>query len=214
MIASRPDTTLRRDRQRLVRPVKLVGELGITAYQERGKTEQLDLFRGDIAGPGVAQIVQQPALRRPGVEERVSHRSEVALSQERRNHRDGEEEEQPGHVDQQSQGEGDQGDQVLHRSEELGEQADASHRLPAGPLQPVIGLRILELLQVEAGGMLHELNAGPVGEEIAQQALVEGGHPGQCFADQGNPQLDDSPAMIRRSQSTGWLSRTAAQPTG
>jgi hypothetical protein len=63
---------------------------------------------------------------------------------------------------------------VLHRGEQQGEEADPAHRLPPGALQLVVQLGVLELLEVEVGRVAHQLDAGLVGEQVAEQALEQG----------------------------------------
>ena len=75
---------------------------------------------------------------------------------------------------------------VLQRGQQQGEQADPPHGLPPGPLQLVVQLGVLELLEVERGRVPHELDAGPVGEQVAQQALEQRGDAAQPFADEGD----------------------------
>jgi hypothetical protein len=60
-------------------------------------------------------------------------------------------------------------------AEELREQADPPHRLPPRALEVVVELRVLELRQVERGGVLHEPHRDAVREQVAQQALHEHG---------------------------------------
>ena len=114
----------------------------------------------------------------------------MGLAQQRGEHRHHQQHQQPGDVHRQRGGERDQGDQILQRRQQHGEQPDPSHRLPPGPLQLVVDLGVLELLQVERRRVLHQLDAGPVGEQVAQQALEQGGDPAQPLAHQRDGQLD------------------------
>ena len=173
--------------ERLVGLVKLLREPVVAADQE--VRQQLELLGGDVAGRDVAEIVELPALGSPGVEQRIAERGEVRLAQEGRQHGHDQQDQQPGDVHRQRHRQGDERDQVLQRGEQEGEEPDAVHRLPAGPLQPVVDLRVLELLQVECSGVAHELDAGPVGEEIAEQALQQGREPAESLAHQRDAQL-------------------------
>ena len=96
-------------------------------------------------------------------------------------------------------------------AEQQGEQPDASDRLPAGALQLVVDLGVLELLQIERGRVSHELHAGAIGEEVAQQALEQRGDPRQPLTDQGDGQLDGRAA--RRCGVHGIAAPLAARPT-
>ena len=177
-------------RQRLVGLVELLGQPVVAAHQEVGQAEQLELLGRDVAGADVAQVVELAALRGPGVEQRVAQRGEVGLAQERGEHRDDQQDQEPGDVHRERRGQRHQGDEILQRREEHGEEPDAAHRLPAGPLQLVVDLGVLELLQVEGGRVLHQLDAGAVGEQVAQQALQQGGDAAQPLAHQRDGQLD------------------------
>jgi len=46
------------------------------------------------------------------------------------------------------------------------------------------------LLEIERGRVLHQLNAGTISEQVAQQTLQEGRGTGKDFAYGGNPELD------------------------
>ena len=67
----------------------------------------------------------------------------------------------------------DDGDDVLGLTEELRDQARAPGRLPPGTLQPVLQLAVLEVLEVERGGVLHEPQAGFVAETLRQQGVEQ-----------------------------------------
>ena len=114
----------------------------------------------------------------------------MGLAQQRGQHRDHQQHQQPGDVDRERRRQGDQRDRVLHRGEQQGEEPDPAHRLPPGALQLVVDLRVLELLQVERRGVPHQLDAGAVGEEIAQQALEQRREPGQPLAHQRDRELE------------------------
>ena len=196
VVAQRPDDREQArdqapaDRERLVRLVELVRQPVVAAHQKVRQAEELELLGRDVAGADVAQVVELAPLGRPGVEQRVAQRGEVGFAEKRRQHRDDQQEQQPGDVDRQRHAQRHERDQVLDRRQQQGEQPDATHRLPAGPLQLVVDLRVLELLQVERGRVAHELDAGAVGEEIAQQALEQRGEPAQPLAHQRDAQLE------------------------
>jgi hypothetical protein len=111
----------------------------------------------------------------------------VGLAQERGQHRDHQQQQQPGYVHRQRHAQRHQGDHVLDRGEQQG--ADAPHRLAPGPLQLVVQLGVLELLQVERRRVAHQLHAGAIGEEVAEQALQQRRHPGETLAHHGDAQL-------------------------
>ncbi len=130
-----------------------------------------------------------PPLGRPRVEQRIAQRGEVGLAQQRGEHRDREQREQPGHVDRERHRQRGQRDQVLHRGQQQGEEPDPAHRLAPRPLELVVDLRVLELLEVERRGVAHQLDAGAVGEEIAQQALEQRRHAAEAFAHERDAEL-------------------------
>ncbi len=70
------------------------------------------------------------------------------------------------------------------------EQSDPSDRLTPRPLELVVHLGVLELLEVEHRRMTHQLDAGAVGEEIAEEALEQRRDPGQSLTGQGNRHFD------------------------
>ncbi len=114
----------------------------------------------------------------------------MGLAQQRRQHRHHQQHQKPGDVHRERDAERDQGDQVLQCRQQHGEEPDPPHGLPPGPLQLIVDFGVLELLQVERRRMLHQLNAGAIGEEVAQETLQQRRHPAQPFADQGDRQLD------------------------
>ena len=73
----------------------------------------------------------------------------------------------------QPRGEARDGDHVLRLAEELPDQARASGRLPPGAFQPVLQLAVLEILEVERGGVLHEPKTGLVAEPLRQQRVEQ-----------------------------------------
>jgi hypothetical protein len=97
----------------------------------------------------------------------------VRFAKERGQHRYGQQQEQPGQLHQQHTRQGNQRDEVLRRSQNQREQADTADSLPPRPLEMIVDLGVLELGEIERGGVLHEAHTEPIGEEIAQQALEQ-----------------------------------------
>ena len=178
------------DRQTLVGVVKLVGEPGVPAHQEAGQVEQLDLFGHLVGGARVAQVVEQPPLRRPLEQERVAQRRVVRLAEKRRHDRHHQEEQQPGELHRQHGCEGDERDEVLRRGQQQRDEPDPPHRLAACPLQVVVRLGILVLREVERRGVLHESHTDTVREQIAEQALEQRREARQAFAPDGDGELE------------------------
>ena len=178
------------NRQLAVRLVELVRKLGVLPYQIVGEAKELHFLGGDVARADVAQVVELASFLGPGEEQRVAQRGVMGLAEERRENCQREEQQQPGDVDRDRNGQRDERDQVLEAGEYAGEEPDPPHRLPAGPLQLVVDLGVLELLEIERGRVLHQLNAGAVGEQVAQQTLQQGRGTGQDFADDCDAELD------------------------
>src|ERR1041385_7556005 len=54
----------------------------------------------------------------------------------------------------------------------------------------IVHFRVLELCEIQRGGVAHEAHALLVREQIAEQALNEGRQPGQSFSDHRDGELD------------------------
>ena len=55
--------------------------------------------------------------------------------------------------------------------EQLRHQGEAAAGLPARPFELVLELRVLEIFQIEGGGMLHQADARGIGHPLRQQAV-------------------------------------------
>ena len=113
----------------------------------------------------------------------------MRFAEKRGHHRHGEQQQQPRLGQQQHAGERDQRDEVLCRPQQQREQADAADGLAAGALEMIVDLGVLELGDIERGGVPHEAHAQPVGEQIAEQALEQGREPRQSLAHHGDAQF-------------------------
>src|SRR6185437_11873925 len=69
--------------------------------------------------------------------------------------------------------EGGKRQRVLRHGEELREEPDAARGLAARAFELIVEGRVLELLQVERGGVFHEQHARTIGEEVAEETLDE-----------------------------------------
>src|SRR6202163_2544559 len=96
-------------------------------------------------------------------------------------------------------------DHVLRLAEELPDQARASGRLPPRTFQPVLQLPVLEVLEVERGGVLHEPKAGLVAEALRQQR-VEKGHGAAKYVGQNRK------SEFQRKQPTNAVEQSARDP--
>jgi hypothetical protein len=87
-------------------------------------------------------------------------------------------------------GQRSQGDEVLSGREQQGEQSDAADGLAAGALEVIVGIRVLELGEVERRRVLHQAHADLVGEQVAEQTLEQGREPCKRFAHHGDAKLE------------------------
>jgi hypothetical protein len=177
-------------REPLVGFVELLGEPGITAHQEIREVEQLHFLRHLVRGTGVAQVVEQAALRSPLEQQRVAQRRVVGLPEERRHHGDHEQDEEPRQLNEDHAGERRQRHQVLHGGEQQGDEADPAERLAARALEVVVGLGVLVLRQVERGGVLHQANTDAVRKQVAQQTFQQCRQAGQPLAGHADGELE------------------------
>ncbi len=114
----------------------------------------------------------------------------MGLAEQRGEYGHHEQHQQPGHVGREGGAERDQRDRVLDRGQQQSKQPDAPDRLPPRALELIVEIGILELLEVEGGRVAHELHAGAVGEEIAEQALEQRRNPREALAHQCDDELD------------------------
>ena len=138
------------------------------------QAEDLHFLRGLDAGAGLAHVVELAPLRRPRVVERVALRVEVRLAEEGRHQRDREQQRSA---------------TARRRSRPAAKltivttscawpnswliRRHAAHGLPARALEPVLQLAVLEVLEVERRGVLHQPHAGRVGEALRQQRVEQ-----------------------------------------
>jgi len=70
------------------------------------------------------------------------------------------------------------------------------------PMRAVVCRRVLELRQVERGGVTHEADAHGVREQVAEQRLDERRGTREEFAENDDPQLNDDHVPERREGAT------------
>ena len=114
----------------------------------------------------------------------------MGLAEEGRHEREEEQHDQPRRDDDEAGGEGDDGDEVLPLVEHLPDEAEAARRLPPGALELVVEVGVLEVLQVQLGGVLHQPHRRLVREEVAEEAVEEGGGAAQDVREDGEAELD------------------------
>ena len=159
------------DRQVAILFVEAVGEDAVAVGQPRRQSEHLDFFGCGIARRDVAQIVEEPPLRRPSEEQRVPERGEMRLADEAREDREDEHEQEDRLERDDRAAERHDGQRVLSHGQYLAEQTDAANGLPSRALQEIVEGRIFELRQVERGGVLHDANADAIREQVAEETL-------------------------------------------
>ena len=176
--------------QAAVGGVEGLGQRAVALDEERVQAEDLHFLRGLDAGPGLADVVELAPLRRPRVVERVALRVEVRLAEERGHERQHQQRDQPRRVDQQAGGEARDGHHVLGLAEDLAHQRGAAHGLAPRAVQAVLQLAVLEVLEVEGGRVLHEADAGGVGEPLGEQRVQERDDAAEHVGEHGQRQLD------------------------
>ena len=178
------------DREPAVGRVEVGGEAPVAVDQEAVEAEDLHFLRRLDAGAGLAHVVELAPLRRAQVVERVALRVEVRLAEERRHQRQRQQHDQPRRVEHQRRGEAQDGDDVLRLAEHLAHQRAAADRLPARALQPVLQLAVLEVLEVERRRVLHQAQAGGVGELLRQQRVEQRHRAPEHVGQHREPELD------------------------
>ena len=154
--------------------VKRVGEIAVALGQEVVEAEDLDLFGRLVARAGEAEVVEFAALGRPRVRQRVRLRVEVRLAEERRDEGEHEQHDQPRRIHHEPDAEADDRDDVLRLAEDLAHQHHPAGRLAAGAFELVVEVGVLEVGEVERGGVGHEADARLVREEVAEERVEEG----------------------------------------
>ncbi len=148
-----------------------VGEPLEAADEERPEAEEFYLLGGFGAGADVAQIFELAPLRGAHAVEVVGAGVELRLADDRWDERDGEQQDQPGRVDEEAGGKRQDGDDRLALAEDLRQQRVAAGGLAAGALQPVLVFAGFEVAEIEPGGMLHQLHADHVGVQLGENAV-------------------------------------------
>ena len=186
-------------RQRAVGAEELLRQLAETGDEEAVEAEDLDLFRGLHAGAHLPDVLELPAFRRPLEVERVIERVEMRFADERRHQRDRQQHDQPGGVDEQSGREAHHGHRVLRLPEQLAHQVHAAHGLAPRAVQLVLQVGVLEVLQVERGGVLHQPDAGGVGEQLRQRRVGVAHQPAEHVrADRQSELQQQQPQQVRQ----------------
>ena len=182
----------------LVLGVKIVGEGAKTVGEKAGEAEDLNLLGRIVGGAGLAQVVQLPALGRPAVDQRVAALIEVRLAQKGRHHGHQQQQQQPGVERHQAHGQKAHRNGILGLAEHLRHEHGAGKRLATGPLQLVVEGAVLELVEVELGGVLHQADGGLVGEQVAEQRIEQGHAPAEGIGKNGEAEFQRHQREHRR----------------
>ena len=170
----------------------------ISLRQVRTQPEDLHFLGGLHAGAEQPQVVQLPPLGRPPVKDRVGQGREMRLSQERRQHGGQQQHHQPGREYDQPGGKRDQAEGVLAEPQDRSQKPHPAGGLAAGAVEFVVKNGILERSQIQAVGMLHQADADPVGEAVAEQAVAQSIEPAEDVARDGEAQFDDHEVQMCR----------------
>ena len=155
-------------------PVGLVErgrEAAIAIDQEVVEAEDLHFLGGLGAGRGLADIVELAPFGRAAEIERIALGVEMRLAEKGGHQRHQQQHDQPGREDDETGREAGHGDEVLRLREKLAHQGHAPAGLAAGALELVLELGILEILEVERRGMLHQPHARPRADPLGQHPV-------------------------------------------
>ena len=170
--------------------VEGLGQRPVALDEEGVEAEDLHFLRRLHAGAGLADVVQLPPLRGPGVVEGVALGVEVRLAEEGGHERQDEQRDQPRRVGDQRGGEARDRHHVLGLAEELAHQGDPAHGLAPRAVEAVLELAVLEIFEVEGGRVLHETDARGVGEPLGEQRVHERDDAAEHVGHDGQRQLE------------------------
>ena len=123
----------------------------------------------------------------------------MGFAEKGRDHRQDQDEDQPGVEGHQAGAQEEHGNDVLYLGEHLRHEDGAARCLTAGAFELVIKGGVFKLVEVQPGGVANQVYRGAVGEEVAQQAVQQRNAPvEQVGSDgQGKLQPDQEPEIIR-----------------
>ena len=131
----------------------------------------------------------------------------MRLAEERRQQRHQQQHDQPRRIDQQAGGEARHRHHVLRLAEQLRHQGETPAGLAARALELVLELGILEILEVERRGVLHQAHARGVGHPLRQQAVDQRDDAAEHVRQHGERELG------RQQQPSHCSSPLASQPS-
>ena len=157
--------------------VELVEQGAVAAEHQRRQAEDLHLLHVRVAGEDPFQVVLPPALRGPpGVEpERLARKARLG---EEGGERGGDDHQRaPPREAGEQRRVGDQDEQLLAQRSELQHQGERPHaRLAPRVLHLVVGVRVLEVAQLEGRGLLQDQGVDVVAQggahQVAEQRLA------------------------------------------
>ena len=188
--------------------VELIGEPRVFAGDERREPEQLQLFRRFLARSEQPQVIEPPSSGRLLDVEGVAEEREVALTHERRHHREHQQGEQPRREVGDARRKRDDGDALLQQRTERVDHADAVSGLDARALERIVERRVFVGAQVEPRGVRHDPHADVAGEAIGQQRIEEAAGTAEHRAEHGQARIRAPPATRSRAAAAPVVDRS------
>ncbi len=123
----------------------------------------------------------------------------MRLANETRQHGDDEQHEEPRRLRGKRDAQRREREDALRHAEQLREQRDATGRPLPRALEMIVERRILELVQIERRRVLHDADADPIREQVAEQAFDKPGRAREELAASGDSHLerDEHPEVVR-----------------
>src|SRR5207249_4611162 len=145
-----------------------VGRCGVERDQMRREAEHLHLFHRLTTGAEVAEIVEKPPLLASTPEYQMAQCGEMRLANAGGDSHGEDYEKEPAGQSCKQHRKRDEAEQILADVQERHKQSYTFARLPSGSFQHVEKLRILECRELERLRVVHQADAEPVAEPIAE----------------------------------------------
>ena len=122
----------------------------------------------------------------------------MRFPQEGRDHRQDQQQDQPGIKNHQTGSQEDNADHILKLGQYLRHQHRSPGSLPSGSFQFIVKFGILKLVKVQFGGMADQVHRSTVGHQISQQAVQQRDGPVDQGAHHGQAefQADHQPEVL------------------
>lgn len=174
------------------------GEFAEPLGEVGGEAEQLHLLGAVRVGAEIAQVIGLAPVRAAAEGEAVAAGVEVQLVEEGRDQGEHQEQHQPRQHRADRHRERHRGDEILELAEQLADQVRAPGDLAPGALQLVLHRAVLELLEVEGGGVRHQAQGRGVADFLRQHPVDVGRGSPEQVRDHREPELDsdEEPDMM------------------